>query len=515
MIPLRPTFEVTSKPWFGPRQRAKELLEQHRTDVLPPGQPAIAAMLRVFGDAGLGIQHVRFVDFRMRGKYRFTIAVCWTDSDPVIRDKIYELGAECVSSTGWYPLPQGERLWSATKARRYQGSDTLPEITSGSLATVQAASDGADAGTAIRVAFSDGRSLLLDSGFGREPFRHNSDALALITHHHRDHIGGVESGELDGMPIGLPAASAAGLAAQKRLANITQRCDLRLLEPERPYSLGPAVTATAFAVPHMPGSVGYIIDDGLKVIIYTGDIAIRSARHDVTQTLMDFIPAGRETTVLIDATMAGRTEGASLSQPADWVLEELSRRDVVVVAHHDHLLYAYLDVFHTLKSGAARNSFNLVMTARVRPLFEVLHEAFIARRLEALDPFLAGQYGATMSAWGESRWLFWRGGQAVPPTGRSVWFLTPEELDASPLLDGAAVLTVGRVTGSAGIRHENVDTSPWTGHSDQAGLAACVQRLESAGHAVILFHNFRRRLVKYASNHGLNAQPLRFEPHEL
>lgn len=511
----RPTFERTSKPWFGPKKRAKELLERHREAVLPAGQEALDALLRVLSGAAHGIQHVRFIDFKMNGAYRYTIAICWTVSDPTVRDLIYEQAAECVASTGWYPLPQGERLWSAANGRRYHGVDELPAVTNGELATVQAAADGADAGTAVRVTFTDGASMLLDAGFGRAAFRRESDRLALITHHHRDHIGGVESGALDGLPIGLPAASAAGLDAQGRLSPIAQRCDLRLIMPERIYSLGRRVNASAFAVPHMPGSVGYIIDDGVRTLLYTGDIALRSARHNVSQALVDAIPEGRRATVLVDATMAGRTEGASFSDPSEWVRHALQNRDVAVVAHHDHLLYAYLDIFHKMKSGTDRNSVSLVVTERVRPLFQVLHDAFIHRRLEALDPFLAGQYGTSMSAWGESRWLYWHGPQGMTPKGRRVWFLTPDELATAILPDGTAVLTVGRVEAIGMVRPENVDTTPWTGHSDQAALTECVQQLEAAGHAVILFHNFRRRISKYAKGHGLAAQPLRFEPQSL
>lgn len=58
-------------------------------------------------------------------------------------------------------------------------------------------------------------------------------------------------------------------------------------------------------------------------------------------------------------------------------------------------------------------------------------------------------------------------------------------------------ISAARIAGAA--------LAPWTGHSDQAALAKCVQRLEAAGHAVILFHNFRRRLAKYARVHGLAA----------
>ncbi|WP_141857636.1 hypothetical protein [Kribbella jejuensis] len=163
---------------------------------------------------------MRFIDFKMNGQFRYTIAVCRTDSHHKGRDALFDLGKDCVSATGWYPLPQAERLGSAASARAIGSGRDLPMITSARLSDIAAATDGSDGGTAVRVTFSDGASLLLDAGFGIEEFRSDSDRLVLISHHHRDHIGGLERGRFDGLPVGMPAATARGLDAQGRLEPI-------------------------------------------------------------------------------------------------------------------------------------------------------------------------------------------------------------------------------------------------------------------------------------------------------
>jgi hypothetical protein len=213
--------------------------------------------------------------------------------------------------------------------------------------------------------------------------------------------------------------------------------------------------------------------------------------------------------------MAGRREGASLADPASWVVEEVRRRDVVIVAHHDHLLYAYLDVFQAVESGDSRHTVSFVVSRRIRSLFDVLHDAFIRRQLDALDPFLAAQYGSSMSAWGESRWLYWYEEGHPQPSGNRVWFVTPEEYERLPDQGGVAVLTIGRVDLSAVDVESTVDTTPWTGHSDQEALVAGVRKFEDVGWRVVLFHNFRRRLQKFARDHGLAAIPLAFDPLDL
>ncbi|SCF16581.1 Beta-lactamase superfamily domain-containing protein [Micromonospora viridifaciens] len=509
------TFEVTSKPWFGPKARAKEILAAHRVGVVRPGPAALNSMEAVFGDLFGAVQHVRFVDFRMNGQFRYTIAVCWTDSNDRVRDALYRQAPECVAACGWYPLPQGERLHSPEAARVLPPSSDLPLVSDAIMASIAAAANGSDTGTAIRLTMTDGSSLLLDSGFGREDLSADTDRIVLISHHHRDHIGGLEEGRLAGLPVAMPAAAGVDLLAQRRLKAIAGANPITWLEPGTVYRLGEQLTVTPVVVPHMPGSVGYVLDDGARSLTYTGDIVLKSSRHDAMPDLLAAIPHGRESTVLLDGTMAGREEGASQATPATWVAEESTRRDVVVLAHHDHLLYAYLDVFHTVTSGTARNRVNFAVTERVKPLFQVLHDAFIRRRLDSLDPLLSGQYGKSMSAWGESRWLYWLKTGDPRPEGHTVWFLTPEEYGHAAVRPGSAILTVGRVDLLDGLKDEGVDTTPWTGHSDQAALADGIRTLESEGHRVVLFHNFTKRIAKFCRLHGLAATALGSLPQAL
>jgi hypothetical protein len=75
-------FERSSKPWFGPKKRARELLS-NRTDVLDPHHAVKAIEDQLGADATL-LQHVRFVDFVHKDNgFRFTIAIIWTASQPL------------------------------------------------------------------------------------------------------------------------------------------------------------------------------------------------------------------------------------------------------------------------------------------------------------------------------------------------------------------------------------------------------------------------------------------------
>jgi hypothetical protein len=91
--------------------------------------------------------------------------VLWTASDERLRQAIYDRAGDIISRTGWYPLPQGERLRSVETARRKTklGDRRALPAFRGSLATIQPAVP-AEGGCAVRVTTSDGDSLLLDSG---------------------------------------------------------------------------------------------------------------------------------------------------------------------------------------------------------------------------------------------------------------------------------------------------------------------------------------------------------------
>src|SRR5215208_5908118 len=112
-------YETSSKPWFGPRRRARELLDL-RTKILPPKE-AIGVIESVLGSAAPHIQRVRFIDY-IHGRpsgFRYTIALMWTFSAAAVRQELYDAAEEIVKQTGWYPLPQGERIASRLDLREF------------------------------------------------------------------------------------------------------------------------------------------------------------------------------------------------------------------------------------------------------------------------------------------------------------------------------------------------------------------------------------------------------------
>ena len=55
----------------------------------------------------------------------------------------------------------------------------------------------------------------------------------------------------------------------------------------------------------------------------------------------------------------------------------------------------------------------------------------------------------------------------------------------------------------------NAPLTPWTAHSSEETLIDFVRLLEKRGVQVVLFHNFSRRLKKFARSHALAAKAQR------
>lgn len=481
-------------------------------------QAALGAFREVLGDGVEKISHLRFIDYvHSKDGFRYTIAVCWSLSDAEVRQALFDHGPDVAERTGWYLLPQGERLRSVEAAEQSPAgvsSDQLPEVR-GHLSGIESAVRS-EHGCSIRVVTSSGDSLLLDSGLPGRLDLLSSDRVVLLSHAHADHSGGLTTGRTGSLPTVMSTGTARILQAGGWLSDSVLRRSCAVVGAGVPIPLG-SVEVEPFMVPHFPGAVGWIVRDEGQAIVFTGDICMRTARHDFTAQLTAIASSEspRTATVLLDATMAGREAGASAAEASARLLEK-GDQDVVVVARSaDHLLYAFLDLFHTVQQSDRRHSVSFLLTPHLRLFFEVLHAAFITREFDEMDPMLVAQYGRSMSSWGESRWLLWLDSMQRVPDGRRLWFLIADELNDPRLPAVASIAAVGRDDLANGVLADrphyvplDVDTSPWTAHSDAASLADTSRALAAAGHRVVLFHNFSKRTKKFIRDEGLAAEPL-------
>jgi glyoxylase-like metal-dependent hydrolase (beta-lactamase superfamily II) len=515
-------FDTSERPWFGPRKRAREVLA-HRSHVLPPAA-AVSEIAEILGSSSSGVQRIRFIDYANHDEndYRYTIALVWTDSNAVVRNKVYDAAVETVQRTGWYPLPQGERLDSRNLAREFtqaKGHRRNHVSVRGKLQSISNAVK-ADGGCSIRVK-TDNDSFLLDSGLPDCLEVAPHDRCLLLSHTHLDHCGGVVSGRIGRLPIIMSPSSAQIMVALSRLSGSVLSNQVITFDPKHTLPIGSGITVRMFPVPHCPGAVGFNIFQDDVSIVFSGDIAIRTARHDFSSTLLSEVLStqAERKIVLVDATMAGRSLGATDSNAAADVLASSKQFTDVILFSTDveQLLYAYVDLFFCAKEHATlRYSTEFFVTNRLRPVFEVLHSAFILRQRQTVDPFILAQYGTSMSAWGESRWLYWcdpgTSFVTTPDNLFRLWFVVPEEATLLQPRGDVAHIGIGRLQGATlETPYQSqllpVDASAWALHSDEDSLCETVRTLSK--HAkVVLFHNFERRIRTFMRKNGLNCECL-------
>lgn len=524
-------YEISEKPWFGPRKRATEFLV-NRTTVLPPAE-AVKVFPAIIGPAADHIRRVRFIDYihRYEQPFRYTIALLWIGPHAIARDTMYDKAKQVVEATGWYLLPQGERMSSRIRERDFEklrisyASKELGVTLSGKFRYIHSAVNQ-EGGCSIRVVTDDG-SFLFDTGLPGALAVQPSDRVVLLSHGHLDHSGGTLGGTCDGVPTIMSTATARLLTATGRASSSWLKRHARLLDCGQETKMG-GLVVRPFAVPHCPGSVGYTVRGDNASIVFSGDMAISSSRHNFAPTLAEIVSdhSQGQCIVLIDATMAGRDHGVSQTETAPALLSKFSEYEDIAIVSNDveHLLYAYLDLFHTAKVGSdTRGQIEFIATPLLRSVFEVLHSAFITRQLDLLDPFLVSQYGKSMSAWAESRWLYWLGPDCQLEEGsryRRLWFVTIAEIGLVMPRSKVGLVSVGRLTHDFSAVRPNwekvgLDSAVWTLHSDEDTLSQSIRELSMHNASVLLFHNYEKRIKKFASRNRLTCAPLEDKPFPL
>jgi glyoxylase-like metal-dependent hydrolase (beta-lactamase superfamily II) len=465
----------------------------------------------VLGDRSAAIQECIFFDTRIDG-FRYTVVDIWTAADALARDLIYSKSEDFVAQTGWYPRAHGEKL-SPTQSRRFAHPNSL-DLPLGSLQTVESAiADGAQGGVALRLRTTVG-SILLDAGMPSHLELEPSDVVVLLTHRHLDHSGGVESILKAGVPVAMSAVTEQ-LLRQHRILRQRDR-GVHILSAGDWYDLGGSMRVRPFPVPHMPGSVGYQVSDGQRLVIYTGDICLRTKRHDFVDDLVNLaaVPGHASTTIILDGTMIRRDAGASHEDAARAIFEASTKTDdLVLIADHDEqALYCYLDLFYTQsRDRSLRGTRAFICPPGIRGLMEDLL-GLSTRTRASLDPFLAKQYGgnALRDLWGESTLLYWSDTMISQPDSTRIW-ITSRESSLSEIAPGnsAALATIGRggptnIRRLDGLPRLDLDTSPWTVHSDRTAILDAVSRLTPATQ-VLVFHAPKGNVTKAMRDAGLDA----------
>lgn len=529
--------------WYGSRARAEALLNEFRVDVLPI-HDAVRWLQDALHEYPGALMKVRWVNHTDTvGGVRLTLALCYLQSLPEVRQLVYALRQSMVQATGWYPVTHGEPLSGRSYGivRAQLSNHAVPSIKPGPT-TVEDAS-GPAGGCAIRLRIGH-ESVLLDSGFMGKKGVHaisERDRFVWISHAHADHAQGWARA-LD-PPLGLMSDGTAHLLHSRgHIDGRRLRESVKVLGVQSQSSWDDRaryIRMKAFPVPHHPGAAGLHLDLGDVDLYYTGDICLHASRTGRRTDRDHFLHRligridGRKrdrNVVLLDATMAGADAGASGGNVPSALFEAASSagaKDIVISAPSaDHLLYAHLDIFKYVSENAEhRDRWWFVMPEEARPMFEVIHHRWSKLRSgrdsggsQRLDPFLFTQYGGTLATWSESTWLLWGRPTWKQPSERGrIWYVTPRSLQGTTPDPAMIWVHVPRgrqedkFTAWAPHRATAVDTSAWTMHTSAENLADATRRLSDRA-TVILFHQSPTKIGQFIEHYGLNARALTKDP---
>lgn len=225
--------------------------------------------------------------------------------------------------------------------------------------------------TAIALRCPDGTFLLLDGSSGNSALRHGEIAgirsydydHVLLSHDHQDHLSGLmfvqgnRSREIpDENPLSIYGSSLA-LEGLRKAAVAGKVPDIRdgaaynnsgkqvmrwqQITPGQKLELGPDTVAWSFDVDHIPGSVGWRVETGGLIVVFSGDTTYSRSLADAAQGA-DLLIHEALTTDDAHAYATGRLH--STSGDAARAADHASARELIIT-HIDNAFHDNTDPF--------------------------------------------------------------------------------------------------------------------------------------------------------------------------
>jgi hypothetical protein len=299
------------------------------------------------------------------------------------------------------------------------------------------------------------------------------------------------------------------------------------------YNFGDGSSVQPIPTYHFPGSMGYLFRfaDG-KTLLYTGDVNVRAAyvAHKLPRAKgrVRFDAGPRQIDVgIVEAAFIGRDIGRA-GDSADSIIERIThsiqcRRHVFLLTPPgDYGLYLFLHLYDRLISKPSRTiDTRLFLDPLILSQIALIEWRMKRKQVGSLDDACCA-WLATRSTLGESARVF---DFAADPLGnvnelvsrgmRGVFILDdrraampdycPQSVRKRLESDGLDVLLIGKAaTVAAGdesmTASESFGAGPWLLHSSEAELAHYLLAGPQQFGKVYLFHNFPRRLDKFARN---------------
>jgi glyoxylase-like metal-dependent hydrolase (beta-lactamase superfamily II) len=401
-----------------------------------------------------------------------------------------------------------------------------------------------DGGTSIllRTTTSD---IVLDAGLSQaeldtSPLRPAVRKWLFLSHAHGDHTGGFDLFLRDRNFVIATGA----LTLELLLASIGRRSDLdRSLPRDFFYRVAPMWYGSSYhftdgssvkPVPtyHFPGSMGFLFRfSGGKTLFYSGDLNVRGAylAHRLgtaPDSPLQFDAGPQRVDIgIIEAAFVGRPIGVEADR-ADSIVSTVQRlidagRHVVLLAPPaDYGLYLFLHLYSSVIAKATRTvDAKLFLDPLILEQLALLEWRMKRKQVGSLDSacltWLASRstLGESVRVFDSSRDLVTNVRELVRRRMKGVFLLSdrlasnstyfPSAAREALEADGVDTVLVGKAAtvpsnGNDGECDTAFGGAPWLLHSSEADLASYLLSGPQRFGRVYLFHNFKRRLQKFA-----------------
>lgn len=528
-------YEVSPRPWSGPKKRGLEMLEKvgRRMNACEPHE--FIGFLR--SHYGPLFDHIEWIKFHHFIKEKRSIApraarfaVINTSPSYVLRHLIFEESEAITASTGWYPLVMGARSRGFSRRPAFiTRSDNLPEqiykMRLGGMSSIRALG-GAENGCSLLLQFELG-SILLDFGFS-----YGSDELVgtpeigILSHSHQDHAGGLRQLAAGSFPVFMTASSYWQLSAM-RLLPFPPPNWLNQVMPPTSIQLVDGTSIEFLPGAHNPGAMLVrITSNRNEQLVFTGDYCLSNSYWslDPTHLVSLFSSNVSNKFLLLDGTFIGHDP----KEDSEYNLESLaellnilcaqSRNSLFVAESGDYLSAMYIWLFrqlHTgIKSGYERN---IVVSQEVLRVIESTVDMNLLHQIDRYDPFFKAVIG-------RSNWNYFETVRLYPMARGELPHGLPMPVDVfctgtdvaevgKQLPDDTEVFVIGRQgqilkdwaarESARGRRVAILGGPDFAFHSSGADVVRAVRGAADAGVHTLLFHNFPGRTRKTLSRAGI------------
>lgn len=310
-------YEIVTKPFFGTRKRAKEILSMR--EIVPSNHNDFIEYLQKHYPKILPkIEFIRFYKFNFHekeGTFNYNIAMLYTMPDEFTRTVLYDDGNKIAASTGWYPYVTGSRAniknlnYNILRNKYGVSRKNIDKFNYGRPERVIDISSTQTASANLLQCYNG--NILFDTGFGiLEEYISKID-LICISHFHKDHTGGLLN-ILRVKPIPVLLSE---ITLEYLLQIINSEEDVKLLIgctitlEEIKYYRGIRNFIDYFPIFHAPGSFGFVYKFYEKIaVIYLGDVCVRNAFYDSELYLIDKIKsiAANRKVIIFDGALIGK-----------------------------------------------------------------------------------------------------------------------------------------------------------------------------------------------------------------